>query len=361
MKNKNLLIYILFILLNFLIMSLLYLYSISNGGIGLGLKFTSSGDDGVYYYHIANEVWKGVGHDFINLQPIVLGGVMKIMGTNEVYILRLFNFIPVIFIPYFLFKLSEKKNVVFLFLYLLVYPSLVFVLNYSLYRDGWIILLYLISLTLIKNFNNKINILLLVPTLVILFFYREYVVLSLLISLTYYYLIVYRKIKFKYVIYATFALILPIYLFVPDLHIPIVDLSLNEALAFREKNAEIYQGTSQFNIKLSNLPLHIFILNFIKSILLNIFGPLTLSFYSAFFLIVFAFESLVFIYVSFVILKRRKSLSTFNLFLLATSIIWFLLVGIINDNLGTGLRLRILGWLPILTIFTDVTYKGDAK
>lgn len=42
--------------------------------------------------------------------------------------------------------------------------------------------------------------------------------------------------------------------------------------------------------------------------------------------------------------------------LLTQSLIWFLFIGITNDNLGTGSRLRISGYLFILLVFAKIFY-----
>ena len=198
MKIQMLLYIVGYSLLYFILTTIFYFYSMAAGYNGLALPFFGGGDDGQFYYEQAINFINGTPYVYTSIHIWVLGIVLKIFNTENVMVLRLFNFTASILIVVMalliLKKITSNKAtyhiaVTLLTVMLAIYPSLVMNSTLSIYRDVWIYAFFLWSVYLFINiFIQKgkwpiiINIILLIFAMGMLGGYRKYALLSFLIG-----------------------------------------------------------------------------------------------------------------------------------------------------------------------------------
>ncbi|MGE7922551.1 hypothetical protein ACQKND_05145 [Viridibacillus arvi] len=144
------------------------------------------------------------------------------------------------------------------------------------------------------------------------------------------------------------------YTFLKPYMFPIVNLSLQDILSYRVDNMELFAGRTQMNISLDQSNVFLFYVNYFNSIVSNAFGPFPWQFKSMGTVILFFAESLLLSFIALKIIKLRRRLNNFDFFLIINSLVWFMLIGIFNDNIGAAARLRMIGWFPLLIVFAKV-------
>ncbi len=99
-------------------------------------------------------------------------------------------------------------------------------------------------------------------------------------------------------------------------------------------------------------------MNYFYSIISNFVGPFPWQVTNGATLLLMVSEGVIFIFVAFYLLRKVKRFSEVEFYLLIQVILWFMLIGISNDNFGTGSRLRIVGWIPLMIIFVKYLSEG---
>ncbi|MGE7934946.1 hypothetical protein [Viridibacillus arvi] len=373
MKIKNLFsfFFVLYCLLFFLLTSFFYLYSINLGSDGLSVPLFNGGDE-KFYYEQALNIASNRPAVLTSIHAVILGWILKLFHTHEVFILRLFNFIGNISILIvglkILFQVQmERRNLTSGIIFILLisyYPSYVENSSGSILRDCWIIFYYLLSIQILLMIikTRKLNLkviysIILLLSLSLLFGYRDYALLSFLSSAVIYFLFIQRQQslnrskKIYFYIFFGFTLM---YTFLKSYMFPIVNLSLQDILTYRVDNMELFAGRTQMNISLDQSNVFLFYVNYFNSIVSNAFGPFPWQFKSMGTVILFFAESLLFSFIALKIIKLRRRLNNFDFFLIINSLVWFMLIGIFNDNIGAAARLRMIGWFPLLIVFAKV-------
>lgn len=351
---------------------LFYYSSISSGGNGLGLSIFGGGDDGVFYYEQALNIANGQSAVLTSIHAVVLGWVLKIFHTDEVFLLRAFNFVGNILTLFVGWKIigilqGSKPNLLVKVIFVLLityYPSFLLNSSLSIYRDIWIVFYYLFSLLLLLNvirykepFIKFLNFLLLVCSLWLLFGYRKYAVLGFVVASILYFIFFHFKRNrkaLKRVVAVLFIGFSIVYTFLQSFKFPIVQLSIKDILLYRSNAMDIYAGGSQMNISLDKSNVILFYLNYFYSVISNAVGPFPWQFTGVSSIILFFAESLLFIFILWKLYKCRASFGKFDYFIIIHSIIWFMLIGIFNDNIGTASRLRMVGWIPLFVVFAKI-------
>lgn len=363
---------VLYCFLYFLLTSVIYLYSMSHGYDGLGIPLFGGGDDGEFYYQEALNVADGRLAVLTSIHSVILGWILKVFQTDEVYILRAFNFIGSVLTLFVGLKILStlqlnKKNLTggILFVLLLAYyPSFLLNSNLSIARDAWIVFYYLLSILLLFNvlrlkevFVKALYFIFLLLSLWLLFGYREYGLLSFLASSILYFSFIHKKPSMKRIRFLVLFLVIGfsvIYTFLKSFTFPIVHLSLQDILGYRADGIELYAGGSQMNISLDQSNVVLFYINYFYSIVSNVLGPLPWQFTGISSVIIFFAESLLFLFIVYQLYKYRNNIGKYDYFLIINSVVWFMLIGIFNDNIGTAARLRMVGWVPLFIVFAKV-------
>lgn len=371
-KNKYMLYIILYALTYFFASTLIYYISIFAGYSGLGLPVFGGGDDGEFYYQEAINVANDLPAILTSIHPKVQGLILKMFHTEEVFILKIFNLLGsllTLLVCLRIISIIHKKERSFIVYKILIvmlafYPSFLLNSNLSIIRDSWIVFYYMFSIYLTLNIlkiNNlyfkMINLVLLCFSLWMLMGYRKYALLSYLAALILYLLFISKKPskkRIKILFLFTFAGFSIVYSFLKSYRFPVVNLSLEDVFAYRENGLEIYAGGSQMYISLDQSNVGLFYLNYIYSVISNSLGPFPWQFTGISTVLLFFTESILFLFIVYKIFKLRKKLSKFAYFLIINSIIWFMLIGIFNDNIGTAARLRMVGWVPLFIVFAKV-------
>ena len=358
----------------FIVTTTIYFFSMSQNSNGISLSFFGGGDDGKFYYEQATSVAKNIPYVYTSIHALILGWLLKIFNTDSVYLLRFFNYfanLGLLIISLLLLKkvMSNKQafgiSSTILIVILVCYPSLLLNTTLSLYRDVWIYVYFLWSIYLFSNifivkekFSISVNALLLIYTMFMLGGYRKYALLCFLAGSLAYLVMKFisrNKISLKKFIYIVFIGFTVFYLVLRSFKFPIVGLSFSDVLLYRQTSLEI--GGSQMGISLEQSNIVLFYINYLYSIISNLIGPLPWQISGVSTLFLMISEGIVFLIVLLFLYRRRRSFSNLEKYFLIQSIIWFILIGISNDNFGTGSRLRIVGWLPLLILFSK--YYGE--
>lgn len=351
---------------------LIYLISVYTNYKGLGIPLLNGKDDGVFYYEQALNFYYGLPIiENPSIHILMIGWLMKIFNYTDPIIIRIYNYVGTAILLFILLLIikrisnSQKQYYVagfILCVFLSIYPSLLVYNVLSINRDVWIFLFFMLSQYLFINIFIKrgkypviINLIFLIFSLYMLGEYRHYALLSFILG-TSVYLSLKWLLKFKVNIKILSILILALfsvfYTVFKDFTIPIVGMSFNDALSYRNLAFEGLGGASQMNISLSHSNIFSFYFNYAYSILSNALGPFPWQLSGTSSLILMLTEGLVFIIVAIVVTRKLKAFSNVELFLFIQSIVWFMLIAVTNDNFGTGSRLRILGWIPLIVIFS---------
>ncbi len=361
----------------FILTTTIFFLALAQGNEGVTLKVFGGSDDGVFYWEQVKNIVAGREAIITSIYPLILGNIIKITEIESVYVIRVFNylgFLLLVFSSIYLVKLllkHQQKRMdkgyiddakIYLLISFLFYVSLQINLNLSIYRDVWIYTLYVISAILSMKFifykkNKFLHLILFVPVIWLLGEFRGYAVLSFFLTILLYFSYkILRNIKKPLLISIIFVVLFGLYYtFFMDFKVPIVDMSLREALNYRKHflsgNAA---GGSQMWITLDHSFFGMFFINYIHSYLGNLLGPLPWHINGITTLIMFLVETIPMIIILRFLWKNRSLISRLQKYILLHAFVWVSLIAITNDNLGTAARLRPVAWILILIVFTCV-------
>ncbi|WP_391120064.1 hypothetical protein [Psychrobacillus sp. L3] len=360
---------IVYCLLYFVLALVLYILSLFFGYDGISLPLFAGGDDGAFYLEQAVNVANEQPAVLTSIHILIFGYIFKLFNTENVIILKGFNYIGNVLLVLLTLLILKKStgykgkyntSAIILVSLLLFYPSLILNSSLSIYRDVWIFLYFLGSIYFFSNiFIVKSKYPILLNFLSLLFFivmlgsYRKYALLSFLIASALYILFNFRNkrgINFKKILFTSLVGFTFAYSFLRKFKVPYVGLSFQDVLSYRQSSLEA--GGSQMGISLDHANILSFYFNYFYSLISNTIGPLPWQVNSAATLVVFLTESIIFVVIMLFLYKQRKSFSKLDMYLIMQSTIWFMLISISNDNIGTAARLRIVGWLPLIIIFS---------
>ncbi|KOY83880.1 hypothetical protein I6G82_15330 [Lysinibacillus macroides] len=364
-------------ILYFLFSTIIYFISYNDGNQGLALPIFGGGDDGQFYYEQILKFINGEPYVYTSIHIWVLGAVLKVFNTENVMVLRLFNFagslLLIILALLILKKITTLKafhiSSSLLVVLLSFYPSLLLNSTLSIYRDVWIYFFflwcsYLFMIIFIEKGRRSrlISALLLIVSMLLLGGYRRYALLSFLIGAGIYILlnVLSRKnvslLKVGGILFVGLSVF---YILFRNVKIPVIGLSFSDVLQYRQLGLD--SGGSQMGISLDQPNVLLFYVNYLYSLISNFIGPLPWQVTGGSTLIIMVTEGTVFLVIAIYLLRKMKTFSKGEFFLLIQAIVWFLLISISNDNFGTGSRLRIVGWLPLIIIFAKQFGEGVYK
>lgn len=361
MKNSQLKLIIYFLIFMLIIFTLntgFYLYSLHIGLDGFNTKLFGGGSDGSLYAREAVKFAENRAYTYTSIHTPILGCILKIFGTENLFVLKVFNQIGNILLAlvtmYLSYLLTEKvkyRKQYLILLSNLIYPSLLILSTTSIYRDNWILVFYILGLCwLIKYVKTRAFIynLLFIINLIPLFLYRDYAVLPLIVVYLLYFL---KKImNIKIILISLFVILNLCFVWIKDYKFPIFNMSISDALLFRQTGMETLNGGSQLNINLAADDLSDFYIDYFYSFVSSVFGPFFWQAKSFSMVVLMCTESIAFLIIFIYLIKNIKSMSTSEIIIIVASLILFLEISLINDNLGTATRVRILGWLPLIVL-----------
>jgi hypothetical protein len=333
-----------------------------------GLAPNPSGiDDGDYYWALAQALADGWDTDSANVFPVVLGWMMRVTDIREIFFYKHLNFIvglAVIAAAVGLYRvfvpMAQRRSEMFLILFLGLYPSALVFEHVSLYRDGWIFLLHMLALLIFMRTKWQHPLWALAgltgiaAALGALATFRWYAALATVLGAMLW--LLWRRLGRLGVRHAT-GLISGGFLVALALVIPVVysgafGLFDSELLlrALDYRSGETGSSGSSIGISFRNVNSITVVPVFLYSVASNVWGPLPWQARSLNTLAAFLVESSVMLLLSFFILRWRRRSNPQIAFLTFQAAAWFAAIGFFNDNLGTGLRLRVLGWHVLLVL-----------
>lgn len=357
----------------FILTTIIFFIALNQGNDGVTLRLFGGGDDGFFYWRQARNIAAGQDAILTSIYPLIIGYLIKITRIESVYIIRIFNYIGFILLVIFglcliemFFKL-ENKDIESKYIYnakililisFLCYPSLQMNVNLSIYRDIWIYFLYLLSTTLsIKVIFYKKNrflyLILLLLSLWLLGAFRGYALISFVLTIILNFLYKkFRRLKNSLLILILLITLFGIYYtFFMDYKVPYINMSLRDALNYRNSFLALYSGGSQMWINLDNPFFGMFFVNYMHSYLGNLLGPLPWHIRGLSTLFVFFTESIPMFFILRFLWKTRKFISQVQRYVLLHAFVWISLIAVSNDNIGTATRLRPIAWVLILIVF----------
>lgn len=352
-----------------------YMLAIYTTGNGVSYHLFGEGDDGVFYWEQAMNVFYDLSWIRTSIYPWVIGKLMQLIGVESVFAIRLFNFAGVALLIHFALKLvsiqivtsqfAHKEDEIrqqayfFVLLSFAAYISLFINITTSIYRDVWIYMLFITATYLAIRWlfeKNWTYFILLIPTIWLLGQFRTYALLSFVMATIIWLIIqwlskVMRPAMIILLIIVGFGLV---YTLSMDVVIPVVDKTLRSALQYRSDGIGILAGGSQMGIQLDAANYILFLANYMHSYLGNLIGPLPWHVQSATTLIVFFIEALPMMLILSFLWIKRVWLTKVQGYILTQAFVWNGLIAITNDNIGTALRLRAIAFILILLTFVVI-------
>lgn len=369
-------------LMYFLMSYFVYTIALKEGNEGVAIQFLGGKDDGFFYWEQVKNIVSGETAILTSIYPLIIGYVVKVTGIEDVYIIRLFNyigFVGFVFISVWLidliFKLSSNQKAgdmtteranskTVLILSYMCYINLMMYATFSIYRDIWIMFFYVASvlLSVIVVFVPKEGyaaLILLIPSLWMLGELRFYAAGSFLITVILYYL--YKKIKQvkrPFLIIGIFLILFIFYYtFLINYQIPYLKMSLGDVLDYRNSALTNFSGGSQMFINLKQYFFGTFFVNYFHSYLGNSIGPLPWHINGFSTLFLFVIETGPMVLILRYLWIKRALLTAIHRYILLHAFVWFGMIGLSNDNIGTAARLRMIGWVLILIVFATIYSK----
>ncbi|MET3406376.1 hypothetical protein ABIC59_003834 [Priestia aryabhattai] len=379
----NLISYIVFFLFFFLLSLVIFFISFNAGNKGISIQLAGGGDDGTFYYNEVMRILSGDKSNLTSVYPLILSVFPKLFGVSDYMVVyyRLFNVLGVLLLLLISVKTAKytisneigkqtnhlRLGVLFSCFYMF-YISFVIVAVFSIYRDVWIYFFYILStycgLKLLRKFSF-IYFFLLIISLISLYLFREYAAFSYVLAFIIFTINKSRFFagnKFRTLILAVISLGL-YFTFFLNYKVPILDMSLSDALNYRLYFIEKFTSGSQLGINLTEGTYLSFLKNYSLSFFYNLLSPLPWQIRNIQYLVIFLCESLPLILILIFLLKKKELIKGNKEleFLIIHAITWMALISITNDNIGAGTRLRAITYILIVIVFFVVRFVEREK
>jgi len=298
------------------------------------------GNDSNYY----NAYALGDDDYAVNLWPVILRFLNEIGLYNRELLSHVLFVASVSLMPYLYYKLVKDsdysiKAVKSGAILLIVYYPTIFFLTIDVYRDVFMFTVFLLTLWVCKimlearGVRSSICFLVFLSLAFFLFLLRPY--LGAALALT----------PFVYIIFFKTKRYLRTWVFLYLVALVLAKTSgLIEPILFYRESDVFNHGGSSLGIGLLNADTLMFIVLYLASLLLQLFGLFFISFNA---ILVFILESVPFMLAFFYILKNIRFMTKFGSFLLVFFVIYTTVWVLGNDNLGTAVRLRVPSYLAI--------------
>ncbi|MBP2281452.1 hypothetical protein H4W00_002265 [Psychrobacter sp. PL19] len=310
------------------------------------INFSLGGGSDAGYYDAYAEGYINVS---VNIWAVILRALNDYNLYSREGISYIFFLLNVFVIPILAISTSgisykhNQKNYLYMFLLCSIYPTL-FYYTFDIYRDVFMVFIFLIGCLVVRFFLNTNKVLssvfyLSISIMIGLFLIdlRPYLGYTFLISLFLW------KIRFTKKRLIFYSLLYLLILFVAN-YVGILD-----GLTEYRSGFELSDGGSTLGLTFSN-PL-MFIPNLILSALGQLLGlyitnPIAVG--------ILLLESFPFIFMSIYIIKNIRLADEFSRFLIIFFVLYASVWLIGNDNLGTALRLRFYNYLSVYICFFHI-------
>ena len=316
----------------------LYIYYVT------GNQFFGGENDSDYYHQYA----VGSRDDAVNIWPVILRWMNEHLYYERGFITLILTILGIVIIPFMVATLAlprkkyriyfDHKNYWIIALIIALYPSLYYQTT-DMYRDIFMLFLFLIYLACIKSWCDRKNIFLLLLALLLcypLYLFRPYLGAASFLTLAVTPLYSYRRYPLLIIVALYLIALVTLY------HYGFLDRITASYRAIFDN----MEGGSNLNLRFHDTTS--FLPTFLLSWLYQLIG---LTFPNLPSIFVFIVESLLFIFMGYYIIKNRKYANKFVsyliIFFIAYSTVW--LLG--NDNLGSATRLRIFNYIVVIISF----------
>lgn len=332
LKSSNIILFIL--LINLFFYKIVLFFMIKNNLITINL---GGGNDSDYYHAYAI----GITDVAVKIWPVLLrflndASLYSREGVS--YFLLLLNqiFIPVLFIKIVGLNYYKQQKIYLYAIFICLYYPTLFFYTLDIYRDVFMMFIFLLSCLFVKKFmvnKNKLPYFILSICFgTFLYKLRPYLGFAFLISL-----IVWKIKLTKSRIFFIFLLYM-IILFIANYF-----GCFSNLLEYRTLFSDsIMNSGSTMLLDFSNYKF--FLVNYIESALYQLFGLYIINIKLFF---VFVIESIPFIYMLIYVILNIRFTDKFNRFLIIFFVVYGTIWIIANDNLGTAIRLRMFNYFSI--------------
>ncbi len=348
-----------------------HLWSVSIGRRGLA-PIVVGGDDGEEYLYFAEKIARtGYLTEYAsNVWPVWMGHLMHAMGWSGTL-----PFKAVLLVASFGTAVLGVKLLRLLAadLYrcrptpgaevataaaMLLFPSTLWVASYSIYRDA---VLYFLALLVayaayrILVRKEKQYALPLAAAMVLLFYFRWYATVSLGAGIVVWMLLNGGRPQDRWRRRALAVVVVA--LAVGGVIASGQTYLFSKALESRDL-FDYNQGGSNLGLSYTRSSLLLWPLIYVYTFITNLIGPLPNQIEGATTLIGFVLEVPLLCYVLYRLYRSPATRRPEALLLVSIAAVWFLLLPIYNDNVGTGLRLRVFGYQFLFVLFIlDMTVR----
>lgn len=363
MRTQTALLLVLLLLVKLVIVVAVHVWSVEVGMGGMN-PVVLGGDDGVLYRQIANYVAETGQLPWApSVWPLFVGLLMHYSGLKGLFLFKAFLFVASVLMLVYGLRLLERLSweatrrrpsasaeaVVLVLLSL--FPTVVYYGSFSIYRDLVIYALYLASAyygyeVFVGRRRGAVG---LVLALGALFAFRWYAAVAFVLgTVGWLGLVGLQHSRRRGAILGAGAVvggILVVLLLRMDFF-----ANFTHYLRFRE-TFEYQAGGSSMGIDFGEASLFELPVLYAYSFLSNVAGPLPNQVNSASTLVGFVLEVPLIVYALYRVWRGRVRKTPGGRYLLLLALAWFALTAIYNDNLGTALRLRILGMQLVFLLF----------
>lgn len=380
---KQFMISFLFLTIFFIVSMIVYLISFYDGTKGIAIQFTGGGNDGFFYYNEVLRILSGDTTNLTSIYPLILSIFPYVFGENEYMVLyfRIFNIfglyllykiiIKSIFSNYGLNQKSRYEIHLITLIFCLSYISLINNTIISLYRDSWIAFLFIVCIYVYNHAYSKLftKLLLLITAIFCLFLFREYAALSFIVGMCVFTFTenkLFHKNKLLVAI-LVFSCLGIYYTLLLDLKIPIIQMSLKDALVYRMYYMDGLKSNSQMGISLTEGSYITFLKNYLVSYFYNLFSPLPWQIKNVQYVIILFIETIPMMLGCYYVFKNKKLLTKNLRFIVTQALIWMGFISITNDNIGSAIRLRSIAFILIFIVIISIllrkreTYINEEK
>lgn len=360
-------------IVRFLITIVVDAISVAVGAQGFS-PLVLGGDDGIYHYQTALMVAEGMNDvALLNSYPLIIGLIMRWTGFTEILVYKIVNTIIAsgcALLGIYLFAtiaeigLLEAFSVPHGWLVLVlfgIYPSTLAYASLSLYRDALIYFTHLASIILIVQFVRNRRLIYIVPLIamvLLLFSLRWYAVFSLVLG----YIIwrLYQANNTKKLMpgmMEVFFLSLVIVIVLWKLDLLPYSQRFQEVMDLRARIVALEAG-SNMGIDFNRYGLALVVPLYLYSVVSNSLGPLPWQIKNALSALLLIAEAPLFVLTLCLCLRNRRYMDPIAALVSLEAALWFLILGFINDNIGTATRLRPVGWHLLFVLSAVVSYRA---
>ncbi|MBS3984046.1 MAG: hypothetical protein KGZ66_00345 [Selenomonadales bacterium] len=359
-----------------------YYMSLETGFYGVDLPLFGGGGDAMANWEDGIRIARGESTEVFSTYPVFLGALFALIGRESALAARIANLLGLLLL---LLAVRAGVNLSWSFerplcgeapwtsmaivlVCLTLYAGLVMNVSIGLVRDVWIYWLFVGAAVLggrilfIRD-AKATNIVLLLLVVYLLQGLRVYAAVSVIAALVIYRL--FSMFKSRVSLLAVMGCLLVFafvfYEYQIGLRLPVVNMSLRDALNYRDLAQGVHGGGSQMGITLAQDNVWLFALNYCHSFVGNMVGPLPWHITSVPTALAFFLEAMPMTIVLSRLWRLRHLLSAFHVYLITQAAVWIGLVALTNDNLGTGVRLRPPAWILLLVVFAVLEVKASGR